>query len=150
MNGQLLDENIRRQVKELFADCIEPVEILFFGSDDPERCQYCGDTSQLLDEVASLSDKMTLQIYDIDRDAELAEKYHVDDVPSFVIAGRNGEEIIDFGVRYKGIPAGHEFSSLVNDLLLVSKRDSGLCAEVRDFLNGLKEPVHLQVFVTPT
>ncbi len=48
MNGQMLDENIRRQVKELFADCIEPVEILFFGSDDRDRCPYCGDTSQLL------------------------------------------------------------------------------------------------------
>jgi glutaredoxin-like protein len=150
MKGQMLDENIRKQVKELFADCVEPVEILFFGSEDREACPYCDDTSQLLGEVTSLSDKMTLQVLDIDQDAELARQYHVDGVPSFVIAGRQGEELIDFGVRYKGIPAGHEFSSLVNDLVLVSKRDSGLSAEVREYLNGLQEPVHLQVFVTPT
>jgi glutaredoxin-like protein len=150
MNGQMLDENIRKQVKELFAECVEPVEILYFGSQDKERCQYCEETGQLLGEVASLSDKLALQVFDIDRDAELAKQYHVDEAPSFVLAGRDGDQLIDFGVRYKGIPAGHEFSSLVNDLVLVSKRDSGLSAEVREFLNGLQAPVHLQVFVTPT
>lgn len=150
MNGQMLDENIRKQVKELFADCVEPVEILFFGSEDRDACQYCDETSQLLGEVVSLSDKLALQVFDIVRDAELAKQYHVDEVPSFVLAGRQGEELVDYGVRYKGIPAGHEFSSLVNDLVLVSKRDSGLSPEVREFLNGLQEPVHLQVFVTPT
>jgi glutaredoxin-like protein len=150
MVDRMLDENIRGQVMEFFADCVEPVEILFFGSDDPEKCQYCSDTRQLLGEVAELSDSLTLKVFDIDRDAELASHYHVEDVPSFVIAGRDSEDIIDYGVRYKGIPAGHEFSSLVNDLVLVSKRDSGLSNEVREFLNGLQEPVHLQVFVTPT
>jgi alkyl hydroperoxide reductase subunit AhpF len=53
-------------------------------------------------------------------------------------------------VRYAGIPSGHEFSSLIQDLILVSGRDSGLSEQTREYLAGLKEPVHLQVFVTPT
>jgi glutaredoxin-like protein len=150
MGSQMLDENIRGQVSDVFDGCIEPVEILLFGSDDREKCQYCDETSQLLSEVVVLSDKMALQIYDINRDSELAKQYHVDEAPTFIIAGRKGDELTDYGIRYKGIPAGHEFSSLINDLLMVSKRDSGLSVEVREFLNGLKDPVHLQVFVTPT
>ncbi len=71
-------------------------------------------------------------------------------MPGLVLAGREGEEIIDFGVRYAGIPAGHEFSSLIHDLVLVSGRDSGLDRKTRDFLGGLTQPVSLQVFVTPT
>jgi alkyl hydroperoxide reductase subunit AhpF len=53
-------------------------------------------------------------------------------------------------VLYSGIPAGHEFGSLIHDLVLVSGRDSGLSQKARNFLAGLRKPVHLQVFVTPT
>ena len=150
MKERLLDDNIRGQVKDIFSACVEPVEIIYFGSENPERCQYCSDTRQLLEEVAELSDLIAIQVHDIDQDAALAAGYHVDSAPSFLIAGRNGAEIVDYGVRYKGIPAGHEFSSLVHDLVLVSKRESGLSQEVKDFLAGLQQPVHLQVFVTPT
>ena len=54
------------------------------------------------------------------------------------------------GIRYAGIPSGHEFSSLIHDLILVSGRDSGLGQETRNFLKSLDSPVLLQVFVTPT
>ncbi|MBP1700991.1 MAG: glutaredoxin-like protein, partial [Chloroflexi bacterium] len=47
-------------------------------------------------------------------------------------------------------PSGHEFSSLINTLVVVSNRDSGLDQQTRDFLSKLDKPVHLQVFVTPT
>jgi len=67
-----------------------------------------------------------------------------------VLAGRDGDQILDFGVRYAGIPSGHEFSSLIHDLVLVSGRDSGLSEETRQFLSSLDQPVLLQVFVTPT
>jgi glutaredoxin-like protein len=67
-----------------------------------------------------------------------------------VIAAKNGDEIQDFGVRFSGIPSGHEFSTLIHDLILVSGRDSGLDPQTRQLLAVLKEPVHLQVFVTPT
>ncbi|MBI4928736.1 MAG: thioredoxin family protein, partial [Anaerolineae bacterium] len=54
------------------------------------------------------------------------------------------------GIRFKGIPSGHEFTSLVNTLLIVSRRESGLSADTRQFLKELTQPIHLQVFVTPT
>jgi alkyl hydroperoxide reductase subunit AhpF len=86
----------------------------------------------------------------MDRDASIARQYKVDKAPGLVIAGRDGDQLLDYGIRYAGIPAGHEFSSLVHDLILVSGRDSGLDDKTRQFLAGLREPVLLQVFVTPT
>jgi alkyl hydroperoxide reductase subunit AhpF len=80
----------------------------------------------------------------------VARLYHVDKVPGLVLAGRDGDQITDFGVRFAGIPSGHEFASLVHDLVLVSSRDSGLDPLTRDFLKNLTSPLHLQVFVTPT
>jgi glutaredoxin-like protein len=150
MAKTLLDANIRKQVRELFAEIKEPVQVLLFSSSDPDSCYYCKDTQQLLEEVVSLSAKLSLKIFDIKADAETAKTFNVDAAPTIVMAGVNENGTIDYGVRYKGVPSGHEFATLVNDLVLVSKRDSGLSDETRDFLRTLTKPVHLQVFVTPT
>ena len=148
MANQLLNEDITRQVTEFFQQLQEPVQVLFFGS--KTNCDYCDDTQQLIQEVVATSDKLGLSVYDIDQDAALAQQYKVDKTPGMVIAGRDGDQILDYGIRYSGIPSGHEFSSLINTLLLVSNRDSGLNQKTRDFLSKLDKPVHLQVFATPT
>lgn len=150
MSEKMLDDNVRGQVREFFGDLLEPVAILFFGSQEEATCQYCEPTRQLLSEIAELSDKISLKVYDLDQDGAVATQYGVDSVPTIVFAAQNGEEIVDYGVRYKGIPAGHEFTSLVNSILIVSRRDSGLEKETREFLKTLDKPVHLEVFVTPT
>ena len=144
----LLNDDVRKQVSEAFDQLQEPVQILFFGS--KEQCEYCDDTLLLVEEVAGLSDKLSVQAFDMDADAAVADNYNVSMVPGLVIAAEGEDGPVDYGVRYAGIPSGHEFSSLIQDLLLVSGRDSGLNEQTREFLAGLKEPVHLQVFVTPT
>src|SRR3990172_3211172 len=148
MTEKLLNEEIARQVKEVFAQLQEPVEVLFFGR--KEDCDYFADTLQLAQEIVELSDKLGLSVYDLDEDLSLAEQYHVDKAPGLALAGKDGDQISDYGIRYAGIPSGHEFSSLIHDLVLVSSRDSGLEQKTRDFLKGLEQPVLLQVFVTPT
>jgi glutaredoxin-like protein len=146
----MLDDKVRGQIGEVFASLAHPVEILFFGSEDKSSCQYCAETKQLLDEVASLSDLITLSSFDNDQDSGTAAEYKIDGVPAFVLVGRDGDQRLDYGIRFKGIPAGHEFTSLINDLVLVSQRASNLSEETRAFLASLEKPVHLQVFVTPT
>ncbi len=148
MTQRLLDDNITSQILEAFASLKEPVKVLFFGSQN--NCQYCDDTQQLLEEVTSLSEELSLNVYDVEKDAEVAARYQVDKAPGIVVAAQNGDEIVDYGIRYAGIPSGHEFSSLITDLIQVSGRDSGLQEETRAFLRDLKEPVHMMVFVTPS
>ncbi len=144
----LLNEEIKQQVSEVFAQLKEPVQILFFGS--RQNCDYCPETRQLAEEVAALSDKISLGIYDLQEDAEIARQYQVDKAPALVLAARDGETVTDLGVSFSGIPAGHEFTSLIQSLLLVSHRDSGLSEASRTFLKNLDRPLRLQVFVTPT
>jgi glutaredoxin-like protein len=153
----LLNDDIRGQIKELFdAQLNQPVEVLFFGSSNPESCAYCDDTRQLLEEVVSISDKLHLSVYDLDQDGPMARTYHVDKTPTTVVAAKGSgdpsgqDTLTDYGIRYAGIPSGHEFSSLIHSLVLVSSRDSGLKPETRQHLKMLTKPIHLQVFVTPT
>jgi len=71
-------------------------------------------------------------------------------MPGFVITGRDGYKYLDFGLIFAGVPSGYEFSSLIQGIILASKRDSGLKPEIREALRGLTHPVNLKVFVTPT
>lgn len=154
MAESLLNEEVIGQVRQAFEQLQQPVEVIYFGQEDgaggEHSCDYCSDTLQLLQEVTAISDHLHLSVYDLEQHADQAHQYRVDKAPSVVIAARDGDQITDYGVRYAGIPAGHEFSTLIHAMILVSGRDSGLDAETRAWLGKLDKPVHLQVFVTPT
>ena len=146
--AELLNEDIKEQIREVFDQLKEPVKVLFFGRSD--ACEYCDDARQLVEEVTALSEQLSLEMYDLDQDTDLASQYRVDKAPGMVLVGMEGDQVIDFGIRYSGIPSGHEFTSLIHDLVLVSGRDSGLRENTRQMLNKVSKPIHLQVFVTPT
>jgi alkyl hydroperoxide reductase subunit AhpF len=103
-----------------------------------------------MEEVVAIHDNLNLTVYDLQENADLAAQYNVDKTPAILIAAKNGTEVVDLGIQFSGIPAGHEFGTFINDILLVSRRDSGLSPQTRAFLQGLEKPLHLQVFVTPT
>jgi glutaredoxin-like protein len=145
---KLLDQNVISQIREAFAELKQPVQILFFGSRDD--CEYCEPTQQLLEELTETHEQLSLAVYDLDADRDVAEQFHVDKAPAVVIAAKDGDEIKDYGIQFAGIPSGHEFSTLISDILMVSRRDSGLSAKTREYLQGLTQPLLLQVFVTPT
>ncbi len=149
MAERLLDDQIVAQVRDVFSSLKEDVALIHFTTERSD-CMYCEETKQLLEEIAPLSDKLHLEIYDIEKDAEKANAFGVDKTPATIVAGFDGGEIKNFGIRYFGIPSGHEFSSIIQDIITVSERDSGLKPETREFLKSLSEPVHMQVFVTPT
>jgi len=145
---KVLNDQIVKQIEEAFAEVKEPVQVLFFGSKD--NCDYCNETKQLLEEVTALNDKLELSVYDVQDNADVASQFKVTNAPGIVIAAKDNAEVKDLGIQFSGIPSGHEFSTLISDILIVSKRESGLDEKTREFLKDLTEPLHLQVFVTPT
>jgi glutaredoxin-like protein len=143
----LLSEKDRNYLIEQFAELEEPVRLIVFTQEF--ECQYCRETHQIAEELAALSDQISLEVHDFVADKEVAEAFSIDKIPAVVVMG-NGEKARDYGIRYYGIPSGYEFSSLVEDIMMVSSGDSGLSESTRDWVAQLKTPVHLQVFVTPT
>jgi glutaredoxin-like protein len=69
----------------------------------------------------------------------------VDKAPAFVVTGEK-----DYGIRYYGVPAGFEFSTLLSLIELVGARNSGLRPETMTKLAGLTSPADIQMFVTLT
>lgn len=148
MSERFLDEEVISQVKEVFQNLDKPVEIVLFTS--AKNSQSCDDTQQLMSEITEISSKLSLSVHDVDAEPELARKYNIENTPGVVLAAKDGENITDYGVRYAGMPQGHEFGTIVNELVRVSKRDSELGAEARAFLGELKKPIKFMVFFTPT
>lgn len=120
-----------------------PVKLVFFTQ--TFGCDTCGDTKRLLNELVSLSDKLSLEEHNLILEKEFAEAYGVRRAPGIAVVGED-----DPGIRFYGMPAGYELLSLVDAILLVSTRQSGLSAESRTLLASLARPLDLQVFVTPT
>jgi len=146
---KLLPEKIAAQIRDVFHQLKNPVQVLLFVSQ--KNCDFCAETRQLLEEVIPLSDLLSLSVHDLAEEPDLAKHYQVEEKsPAIVIAAREGEQVTDYGIRYLGIPSGHEFTTLIQDLILVSGRDSGLSPQLREYVKGLTKPLHLQVFVTPT
>ncbi len=146
---KLLPENIVVQIREVFQQLKNPVQVLLFVSQ--KNCDYCAEARQLLEEVVGISDLLALSVHDLDSEPDMAKLYKVEGkAPAVVIAAKDGAQITDYGIRFLGIPSGHEFTTLIQDLLLVSGRDSGLSPQLREYAKGLDKPLHLRVFVTPT
>ncbi|RMI19222.1 MAG: glutaredoxin [Calditrichaeota bacterium] len=138
-----LKEQDRIEIRKRLEGLQNPVKLVFFTQE--LECMYCKETHQLLQELAELSDKLTLEVYNFAIDREMAEKFSIDKIPATVVMGEK-----DYGIRFYGIPSGFEFSTLLEDILMVSRGDSGLSEETRKALKAITTPVHLQVFVTPT
>jgi glutaredoxin-like protein len=143
----LLSEQDQEHLRNEFAGLQQPVKLIVFTQEF--ECQYCRETRQIAEEVADLSDKIDLEVYDFVADKEIAEQYNIDKIPATIVMV-GGNEAVDFGIRYYGIPSGYEFSSLIHDILMVGEGKVELAAETEQWLAELTEPVHFQVFVTPT
>jgi len=143
----LLNDEIRTQLQDEFAGLTGQVKLVMFTQE--MECQYCTETRNLAEEVAGLSDKIDVEIYDFVKDSEIVETYGIDKIPAMAII-KGGDEPKDYGIRLYGIPSGYEFSTLIEDIAMVSTGESGLDQETKDELAGLESPLHFQVFVTPT
>ncbi|MBN1565009.1 MAG: thioredoxin family protein [Anaerolineae bacterium] len=141
----LMDQDTQNQVRNLLSAVTSPVTLRMFTQEF--ECGYCKETRQIAEEVAALSDNVTVEVADFVKHKELAESLKIDKIPAIAVQGENGQ---DYGIRFYGIPSGYEFTSLLESIILVGTGAFELTENTRSFLDSLENPLHLQVFVTPT
>jgi len=138
-----IQDKDRTVIQTRFEALDQPVKLINFTQE--LECMYCSETRKLMEEVAELHDKVSLEVHDFVTDKEVARKYSIDKIPATVVEGEK-----DWGIRFFGVPSGYEFGTLIEAIIMASVGDSGLKPDTRAALAVLPEPVHLQVFVTPT
>ena len=142
----LLSESDRQTVRDHLAGIHHPVTLLFFTQTigGPESALIA---RQVLDEVVSLNDRISLEEVNSILDKERAEQYGITHIPAVAIL-RDGKYT---RIRFFGAPAGYEFMSLVEAIVLAGGSDSGLSDESKKLIaEHVSAPIDIQVFVTPT
>jgi glutaredoxin-like protein len=133
-------ELLRNDFKEKLED---PVKIVMFTQE--LECRFCSDTRQLAQDMATLSDKISVEVYDFVANADKAKELGIDKIPALAIIGKK-----DYGVRIYGIPFGYELQTLIEAIINVSRGKTDLSDKTKEILADIKAPVHIQVFVTLT
>ncbi len=144
----IMDENTKDQVLESMKEMDGSVFMQVFTSKD--GCELCSDTVAIVEELADLSDKIEAEHLDLEDSGELAGKYGIDKAPAIVIHRGTRESHEYQGVRFFGIPAGYEFTSLLDSILTTSSGAPAVSEEAVEYLKTLEKDIHIQVFVTPT
>jgi len=133
---------------EFATELVSPVKLVMFTQ--AVECQFCAETRAIVEEIAALSDKIQVEVYDFVTDKPTADLYGFDKIPAIAILRAEDGQDKDYGIRFYGIPSGYEFTSLIEDILDVSRGESGLQPKTKTAVATITKPVHLQVFVTPT
>ncbi len=139
-------------VQTLFAEELQnDVTITYFTQRESplilagQESRSCKDTRELLEELVGTSEKLHLTTKDFVGDEKEARDLGIERIPAIILRGQTRGT-----VRFFGVPAGHEFSTLVEDLIDVSKGTTTLSETTHRALAAIDQDLHIQVFVTLT
>jgi alkyl hydroperoxide reductase subunit F len=126
----MLDANIKAQLTSYFEKVTQPIEIVA-SIDQGDKSK---EMLSLLEDLAGLSRHITVQKRDDDGER----------TPSFSI-NRPGENI---GIRFAGIPMGHEFTSLILALLQVGGHPPKAEPEVIEQIRNLDGDFSFETYIS--
>jgi glutaredoxin-like protein len=122
----------------------QKVRVLYFTS--KTECNSCAEGLQFIEELAEISDKLTMVVHDMDDKPELAKSCGVDKVPAYVLLAESGR---DYGIRFFGIPTGEAVESFAYALSLIANAVEIPADATLEKIMDVNRPVHIEVFTTP-
>jgi alkyl hydroperoxide reductase subunit AhpF len=141
----LLSPQDEATLKAHLSSITMPVQLVLFTQ--AFGATESGDVArQIVNEIASLNDKIEVIEKNFVLDTEDKAKYKVDKAPAIVILSDG----IDTRMRLYGAPTGYEFVGLVNAIMVAGTGIIELDPETLKWIQAVDKPMHLQVFSTPT
>ncbi len=151
----LITPRDQEQLRHDFAALKRRVHLVLFTQ--TIGCETCVQARQILDELPALSDRIVVDEVNLVLEGDRARSFGIDRAPSIAVTyegdapdAATEPPLIDTRIRFLGRPAGYEFVSLVQAVLLAGGRDPSLSNVSRQRLAGIDRPVTMQVFTTPT
>jgi len=125
----MLDDTLKTQLQTYLGMLRQPIRLIA----TLDNSETGTEMRSLLETIVSLSDKVTLETTGTD-----------DRKPSFVVA-REGETT---GVRFAGLPLGHEFTSLVLALLWTGGHPPKVEQDVLEAIKALDGDFNFEVYMS--
>jgi glutaredoxin-like protein len=138
--AELFNDDILKQLKDALKEIENPMEIVtFVESGKP----LCDETVSMMKQLSELNDKLSFTEYDLDKDTEKAKEFGIDKAPgtTFVLNG------VGNGVKFYGLPGGHEINSLIFALIESSNNKTTLGEDIENAIKAIDKKVNIKVFV---
>jgi alkyl hydroperoxide reductase subunit AhpF len=118
-----------------------PLAIVVAGRDE---CRFCSEMRQTLEELRSLSAKISLRVHELSESAKIATKLEVDRVPSTIFRGQ-----LNRSLRFDGFPGAALFPPFVDALVSASHGTTDLDRRLKKSVQRIRERLQIQLFVSP-
>ncbi|HZJ86645.1 MAG TPA: thioredoxin family protein [Erysipelothrix sp.] len=143
--SKFLNDDVRKVLKEQLEAMQDDVQVKLYV--DTLECDTCTETNQLLSEMSEVENKIKYELIDTKGDKTIGAEYGVTLYPTIVMLDKDGQ---DKGVRFYGIPAGHEINSLLASLIDMSGAPLDLDEETINAIKAIESETDIKVFVTLT
>jgi|TARA_B100001123_G_scaffold448884_1_gene611840 alkyl hydroperoxide reductase subunit AhpF len=131
------------EIAARLAAVVTPVRLVVFTQ--TFGCDTCYEARQTADQIASLSERISVEEHNLVLDKDEVVEYQIDRVPAIAVVSEE-----DVGIRYYGVPTGFEVESLVSAIEIVAGLAPAVSAATQSALDKLDQDLRICVFVTPT
>ncbi|MFK8139432.1 MAG: alkyl hydroperoxide reductase subunit F [Bdellovibrionales bacterium] len=125
----MIDAAMIEQLKTVYAGLEKSIELVYYKSSDTKQAELV----QMLEDLAGTSNKIST--VELDKNKS---------VPEFFLKYDGGET----GVFFKGIPGGHEFTSLVLAVLNADGKGKMPDEMILNRVKSLKGPIHIKTYIS--
>lgn len=127
----MLDAEMKEQLKSVFAKLDKTVALVYEESENASQAELL----ELLNDVGATSDKI-----------QVKSSGQKSEAPSFYIEYNNKPN----GISFRGVPGGHEFTSLIIAILNSDGKGKMPDAGLAQRIGALKGPIRVKTFISLT
>lgn len=130
--GTWFPEAMKEQLKGIFTKLTKPVTLLHvLDVSNPKSVEL----ASFVKEFSELSDQINYQSVDYGTDTNLEEKIGVTRMPALAVLDTEGQFT---GIKFSGIPSGHELNSLVLAVYNVGSEGQEIDGKIKERIQNLK------------
>ncbi|MBN2755147.1 MAG: thioredoxin [Candidatus Goldbacteria bacterium] len=146
---RLIDESSIKEIKNKFdTELKESVDVIIYSNQvsvpaNEQEKQLADFTRKFLKELSEIDGR--IEVEEKAMDSAEAKEIGISTSPSISLGLKKGYKII-----FNGAPLGHEATSLIETITMLSGGDSRLSDEDKVLLKNADKKAKIQVFITPT
>lgn len=140
--SSLLNDNLRAQLKGVLSKFENNISLVSIVDESNAKSIELRD---LVLDIADLGDKVEAIIYKKGENPEIEEKVHADKYPIVAILNKDGDYA---GVKFHGVPGGHELNSFILAMYNVAGPGQALEESILNEIKSIDRKVNIKVGVS--
>lgn len=140
-SNRFFDENIVSQLKEIFKKFNSEVNIITILNETP----ISNDIKIFLTELSNITPKLKLHFYSQGENLEIEKNIEGEIFPTIALFDKNEKYT---GIKFSGLPSGHELNSFILALYAVAGPGQELSEDIKSRVKKIDKKVNIKIAVS--